>query len=210
MKYMYDNKEYNVVIDKKDNKNIYIRVKENFDIYITCNKYTKDREIKRILKENDKAIGKMILKIAKKNEFKDKFYYLGKDYTVIKGDKDGFIDGETIYFKNDDNIDKWYLKQAQFLFSDRFDLILSLFKEKIPKCTFKIRRMKSRWGVCNRKNNTVTLNLELIKRDVKYLDYVIVHELAHFVVFDHSKEFWKVVAKYYPAYKEVRKEMKEY
>lgn len=85
----------------------------------------------------------------------------------------------------------------------------SLFKEKIPYPKLKIRKMTSRWGVCNVKDKTVTLNFELIKRDIKYLDYVIVHELSHFIHPNHSKSFWFLVSKYIPNYKELRKEMRE-
>ena len=45
--------------------------------------------------------------------------------------------------------------------------------------------------------------------DLKYLDYVIVHELSHFIYFDHSKNFWATVSKYCPKYKELRKEMRD-
>ena len=70
--------------------------------------------------------------------------------------------------------------------------------------------MTSRWGVCNVKSKTVTLNLELIKYDLKYLDYVIVHELSHLIYANHSKDFWNVVSKYVPNYKKIRKEMKDF
>ena len=69
--------------------------------------------------------------------------------------------------------------------------------------------MTTRWGVCNRKTNTVTLNLELYKYEDKALDYVIVHELSHFIHFNHSKEFWSVVEKYFPDYKKVRQYLKD-
>ena len=69
--------------------------------------------------------------------------------------------------------------------------------------------MTSRWGVCNRKNNSITLNLELIKKDIRYADYVIVHELCHFIEFNHSKRFWDIVNKYSPDYKDIRKEMRD-
>ena len=69
--------------------------------------------------------------------------------------------------------------------------------------------MKSRWGVCNRGNNTITLNKQLIKKDISLLDYVIVHELCHFKYPNHSKYFWNEVAKYYPNYKLARKQLKE-
>ena len=67
--------------------------------------------------------------------------------------------------------------------------------------------MKTRWGVCNVKTHKVTLNLELIKKDKKYLDYVIVHELSHMLHANHSKEFWKCVEANCPDYKKLRKEL---
>ena len=65
--------------------------------------------------------------------------------------------------------------------------------------------MKTRWGVCNTKNYNITLNRELIKYDISCLDYVIVHELAHLIEANHSKQFWQIVEKYYPNYKNCRK-----
>ena len=70
--------------------------------------------------------------------------------------------------------------------------------------------MTSRWGVCNIKTKVLTLNLELIKRDVKYLDYVIVHELSHLIHGDHSSSFWRLVEENMTEYKKYREEMKEF
>ena len=70
--------------------------------------------------------------------------------------------------------------------------------------------MKTRWGVCNVKTKRVTLNLELIKKDIKYLDYVIAHELSHLVYPNHSKNFWALVERVIPNYKILRKEMRSY
>ena len=53
-------------------------------------------------------------------------------------------------------------------------------------------------------------NLELIKKDIACLDYVIVHELSHFIEMNHSDRFWNVVGANYPNYKEVRRIMKNY
>ena len=83
------------------------------------------------------------------------------------------------------------------------------FEEKIPKPNLKIRTMKTRWGVCNRKSKTITLNTRLLEYDISCLDYVIVHELSHFIHPNHSSEFWNLVGKYYPKYKECRKMLKE-
>ena len=73
-----------------------------------------------------------------------------------------------------------------------------------------IRDMKTRYGVCNTKLKKITLNLELIKRDVIYIDYVIVHELSHLIHPNHSKDFWGVVEEVMPNYKKIRKELKNY
>ena len=70
--------------------------------------------------------------------------------------------------------------------------------------------MTTRWGVCNTKSKTITLNLELIKRDTKYLDYVIVHELSHLIYPDHSSKFWSLVEENCPNYKDIKKEMKDF
>ena len=69
--------------------------------------------------------------------------------------------------------------------------------------------MKTRWGVCNVKTHKITLNLELIKKDIRCLDYVIIHELSHLLYANHSKEFWKCVEDNFKDYKKIRKELKD-
>ena len=69
--------------------------------------------------------------------------------------------------------------------------------------------MKTRWGVCYRKSKTITLNTRLLEYDISCLDYVIIHELSHFIHPNHSKEFWKLVSKYCNNYKDMRKKLKD-
>ena len=83
------------------------------------------------------------------------------------------------------------------------------FIEDIPVPSLKIRKMKTRWGVCNTKTKIITLNYELINYNIRCLDYVIVHELAHLLEGNHSKKFWNIVGRYYPNYKDCRKELRE-
>ncbi len=68
--------------------------------------------------------------------------------------------------------------------------------------------MKTRWGVCNQRDKSITLSLDLIKHSLEDIDYVIIHELSHFVFFNHSKYFWGDVFQYCPDYKKVRKILK--
>ena len=69
--------------------------------------------------------------------------------------------------------------------------------------------MKTRWGVCNVRDKIITLNTELLKRDIDLLDYVIIHEMCHFYEANHSVRFWQKVEKYYPNYKLARKRLRE-
>lgn len=68
-----------------------------------------------------------------------------------------------------------------------------------------IKQIKYAWGSCSSKKN-ITLNLELIKYSQEAIRYVILHELCHIKYMNHSKDFWNLVEKYMPNYKQVKKE----
>ena len=70
-----------------------------------------------------------------------------------------------------------------------------------------IKQIKYAWGSCSSKEN-ITLNLELIKYSQPAIRYVILHELCHLKYMNHSKDFWNLVEKYMPNYKEIKKEFK--
>ena len=67
-----------------------------------------------------------------------------------------------------------------------------------------IKDQKTLWGSCSQKKN-LNFSYRLIKMPLSIIDYLIVHELAHLIHFDHSPEFWACVATYIPNYKEARK-----
>ncbi len=69
--------------------------------------------------------------------------------------------------------------------------------------------MKTRWGTNSKKTHTLTFSMMLIHYDEEVIDSVIVHELAHYFYFDHSKNFYNVVRKYYPNYDEVQSRLKK-
>ena len=66
-----------------------------------------------------------------------------------------------------------------------------------------IRDQQTRWGSCSRAGN-LNFNWRLVLAPSAILDYVVVHELAHRVEMNHSARFWRVVARYCPAYNEHR------
>ena len=206
-----DNSKYEVVIIKKNNKNTYIRVKDDLKIYVTTNRFVTNRYIENLINENINNIRSMLEKAKNKNEKSKKMLILGKEVNVISFSMqdEPELYNNKFYVKNIDKLDKYIKIYALKIFSERLNIIYNLFEENIPYPKLRIRKMTTRWGVCNKRDRVVTLNLELIRMDFKYIDYVIVHELSHFIHFDHSKEFWNLVSKYCKNYKEIRKEMKE-
>ena len=210
MKYKIDEEYYDVVVEKKNNKNTYLRVKDDLTILITTNFFTSKHSIKKLLDTHKEDLVKMIAKKRKDKEKEENFYYLGKKYDIIEVYTMNNIefDDTYVFVKSKDVLDKWLKKEIKRLFQERLDYWYNIFLEDIPYPKLKIRKMKTRWGVCNKRDNSVTLNSNLIKYNIDCLDYVIVHELSHFIHFDHSKKFWNLVKKYYPRYKEITKELK--
>lgn len=208
MKYELDNIKYEVIINRKNNKNTYIRVKENA-IYVSTNFFVTKNQIKLLLDNNQNTLRKMLKSSLKKQSMEENFYYLGKVYDVIIVPTMKIeLTDDKIFVQSKEYLEKWLKKQIKIIYQNRLDDIYNNFEEKIPYPNLKIRKMKTRWGVCNRKNNNVTLNSELIKYGYEQIDYVIVHELSHFVHFNHSKDFWTLVSKYCPNYKKVRNSLK--
>ncbi len=210
MKFELDGKEYDVIIQKKNNKNTYIRVKDDLKIYVTTSYFVSKQYIFRLLDENKDYLRKVISKKEEKKE-NTLYNYLGNSYQVITCnlfDKIEF-DNDKIYIPNYKELEKFIKNKINTLFKERLDYNYNLFIENIPYPKLKIRSMKTRWGVCNIKDNSVTLNSKLIEYDIEALDYVIVHELSHFIHFNHSKEFWLLVSKYKPNYKQIRKYLRD-
>ncbi len=210
MNYVVNGREYPVVIERKNNKNTYIRIKQGGTIFVTTNYFVSNFQIKKLLDQNQDYIQKNILHSLEQQEKEQQFYFLGTAYEIITIDtKDiEFID-HRIYVKNMEYLNKWLQKQIKVIFKQHLDQIYSIFEENIPYPKLRIRKMKTRWGVCNKKTMTVTLNSELIRFDFTKLDYVIVHELSHFIHFNHSASFWNLVSKYCPDYKKIRNDMKK-
>lgn len=96
-----------------------------------------------------------------------------------------------------------------FLRRQALDFLTARAKELAAKMdvTFNnltVKDQKSLWGSCSQKNN-LNFSYRLIKMPRAVIDYLIVHELAHLVHFDHSPDFWATVEKFVPDYKQHRR-----
>lgn len=70
---------------------------------------------------------------------------------------------------------------------------------------FSVRDMTSRWGSCNTRTGHILLNLELAKKPPVCLGYVILHELTHLKVAAHNRDFYAILDRYMPGWKQVKK-----
>lgn len=75
--------------------------------------------------------------------------------------------------------------------------------------SYQIKKMKTRWGTCNTRTKKIWLNLELAKKPVECIEYVIMHELAHLSVSNHGKDFQELMDRYMPLWKDLRKKLNE-
>ena len=197
-------------ITYKNNKNIYFRFMPDLKLHITCNKFITKKEIIKLVEKNKDKLLKMYHAQIKINNSEAFFNYLGKKYIKVidPSIKSVYFDNEYIYYPNDKKLAKFYKEECLRIFTNEVEKCKKCFTE-LPDFTIKFRTMKTRWGVCNRKDNIVTLNTELLKKEYDLIDYVIIHELCHFYEANHSSKFWALVSEFYPSYKEARKRLRE-
>ncbi len=105
------------------------------------------------------------------------------------------------------SLEAWYKHEAKHYIPRRVAELASEYDFGYNKII--IRSAKTRWGTCSIKKN-VAFNWRLIKAPADIIDYVILHELTHTVVFDHSKRFWDMLARFYPDHKAAKKWLKDH
>ena len=98
-------------------------------------------------------------------------------------------------------------EDALALFTQVSDAAFPLFAQVLngQRPVLKVRQMKTRWGVCVPAKRQITFSLRLAEKPRAAVEYVVLHEYAHFVRADHSPAFWAVVARYMPDYKARRR-----
>lgn len=101
-------------------------------------------------------------------------------------------------------VEAWYLKQAERVFEERLVATLPRFAHLgVARPNLVIKQLEARWGSCT-SAGTITLNLRLMQVSKQYIDYVIVHELCHLVEHNHSKQFYLLLDRMMPDWRERR------
>ena len=99
------------------------------------------------------------------------------------------------------------MERARIKLEKRIDQLSKQYNFKYNKLF--IKNQKTRWGSCSEKNN-INLNAKLLNLPKELIDYVIIHELVHTKVKNHSKEFWRTLDTYINNSKKYDKELKKY
>lgn len=95
-------------------------------------------------------------------------------------------------------LERWYKLEAEQVLKSRVEHYSQKLGWPTPKVL--IRDQKRRWGSCNAKGE-LRFNWRLVMAPLAVLDYVVVHEMAHLKVLDHSSKFWRLVEQIMPDYK---------
>ena len=104
-------------------------------------------------------------------------------------------------------VEKWYRLQAKKYFAQRLEQLA--FQHGFKYNRLSIRASKTRWGSCSTKKN-ITLNWHLMKAPEFIIDYLVLHELTHTEIMNHSNRYWKRVAEVCPFYEEAKQWLKKY
>jgi Predicted metal-dependent hydrolase len=100
-------------------------------------------------------------------------------------------------------MDRWYREQI----TQEVKALLDIWQPRMGaySSSFGIRAMKTRWGSCNIRSKKIWLNLELVKKPVECLEYVVVHELTHLFERYHNARFYALMDSFLPDWRERKK-----
>ncbi|MDD3049285.1 MAG: SprT family zinc-dependent metalloprotease [Bacilli bacterium] len=199
-------------------KNLTLRINETGELIVTCNAYIPQEKIESFVVEKVKwIITKQQQVIRKANMYYDDilsdtlFYLFGKPLKIVRiqsnqnkvqYDDENFY----VYYIDEKDAHKSVISIMQKICKQEFMPIVDYYYEKLKEYRFaypqvKFRTMKSRWGSCIPSKNQVTLNMRMIHYPKAFLEYVVLHELVHFIQPNHSAAFYQIIQFHMPDYK---------
>ncbi len=209
-------------------KNVNLKVRPDSTVVVSSNKTVPYEFIEKLVIKRAPWILKNIKYFDEKRtangvrEFVtgEAIQYLGKQYLlqvlpegrkeeiILNGDKVFlFVKEENNFARKEQLFNLWYKEEAGIVFHQSLERIYpGLAKYGIEKPSITIRTMKTRWGSCSRGKQKITLNTELMKSYSACIDYVVLHELAHFRYRKHDAQFYDFLTELMPDWKE-RKQM---
>ncbi len=194
-------------------KNSYISVNDDSKVVLKTSKVSRIY-IEDLLNEKESWIRKQIIKRKDnppiKINLEDEVLLFGMVYSVDTDEAQELrILLNRLRKPNQKNIlrcyDDFYKMFSQRYLSSRteyYSQIMGLNYKEI-----KLKKMRSRWGSCS-SDKVITFNTGLVKLEKEQIDYVVIHELAHLIHMNHSKNFHALVQNYFPDAPRVKKNIR--
>lgn len=108
----------------------------------------------------------------------------------------------------DQQFNNWWQKSSKQCFIMQLDKLYPIIeKHGISKPNVVVKKMKTLWGSCSRNRGIINLNYYLYKAPIPCMEYVILHELTHFLYPYHNKDFYDFLTIYMPDWKERKRQL---
>ncbi len=215
-----------IEVNRKKIKNMYLKVsRHDGKVRISAPTRTKDEAIIKFATNKIDWIKRQILIYEKTyhqyeiNYIDGEVHYVwGKPYILkinngSKGRVDIIDNILILTLGNDGRGEKckkllmdWYRSQLRARLPELFEKWESIIGVKAEAVT--IRNMKSRWGSCNTRDKRISINLQLAKRPIMCLEYVVVHELVHLLEASHNHIFKGYMDKYLPEWRGIKRTLR--
>ena len=219
-----DNAEIQYQLERKQVKNLNLRIRNDGSVYVSANSTVPVDEIDLFVISKASYISNAIDKFNEMAKYKpqpkqyvsgETFYIQGRAIRLLvnKAEKDSIIsDGVYLYLsvKNPNDtirksriVNRYLNKQCKDVFEEIIDLTYPVFK-KYDVCypELRIRNMETRWGSCLAKKGIITLNKRLLEAPRNCIEYVVMHEFCHFVHPNHSKQFYAFLTMLMPDWRD--------
>ena len=104
-------------------------------------------------------------------------------------------------------MEEWYRSRLAEVLPDIAGYWEKIIGVSAAEC--KIKRMKTKWGTCNKKARRIWINLELAKKSPECLTYVVIHELVHLLERGHNHVFYGYMDRFFPLWKQYKRELNQ-
>lgn len=130
----------------------------------------------------------------------------GSTHLEIDGDRLVlYASSEATVEKRRECLDQWYRQQLRHALPELIAKWETQLEISVPKWT--IRRMKTKWGSCNRETRHIWFNVELAKKHPDCLEYILVHEMTHYFERNHGERFTKLMDGFMPDWRSRRDQL---
>ena len=212
----YENKTIAYTVNKARVKNFYITI-QNGEVVIKAPWYVTSSQIQDVVESKRQWIMQKLEEYQTSPRILGENYFLNIYYKDINNAILNVENGKIVIilplrYADEDNTEqiKKMIDKMYYMIAERE---VESAMEKTRKMVglapeeYRIKKTKSVWGSCS-SNKKITINQNLMMYSRKAIEYVVLHEVCHLKYMNHSKNFWAMVEKYMPDYKEAEKELK--